>query len=74
MVVGAGISIQIAEGSAAVGVKLFPCWCDSACNLCFVLGLCDVFVHEQGHVLILAKRQDFGHFVLVILYDPDGLV
>jgi hypothetical protein len=29
---GAVAAIQIVEGSAAVGVELFPCWYDSACN------------------------------------------
>jgi hypothetical protein len=49
--VGAGATIQIAEGSAAVGVELFPCWYDSVCNLGFVLGLCDVDDRSDGHVL-----------------------
>jgi hypothetical protein len=33
---GAGAAIQISEGSAAVGVKLFPCW---YAIFDFVLGL-----------------------------------
>jgi hypothetical protein len=62
---GAGIAIQIAEGSKA-GVELLPCWYDSASNVDFVLGLCDVYICLQGHVLFLAERQDFGHFVLIV--------
>jgi hypothetical protein len=63
---GVGAAIQIAEGSAAVGVELFPCWHDSACNLGFVLGLCDVDVRFLWHVLILTERQGFDHFDLVV--------
>jgi hypothetical protein len=48
---GDGAAIQIAEGSVAVGVELFPCWYDSACKLGFVLGR-DVDARSQGHVLL----------------------
>jgi hypothetical protein len=56
VMVGAGAAIQIAEGSAAVGVELFPCLYDDDCNLGFVLGLCDVDVRSQGHVLFLTEK------------------
>jgi hypothetical protein len=39
---GAGTAIQVAGGSAAVGVELFLCLYDSTRNLGFVLGLCNV--------------------------------
>jgi hypothetical protein len=32
VVIAAGAAIQIAGGSAAVGVEQIPCWYDSACN------------------------------------------
>jgi hypothetical protein len=53
---GAGTVIKKADGSAAVGIELFPCWYDGACNLGFELGPCDVDVFSQGHVLLLAER------------------
>jgi hypothetical protein len=63
--IGVGVAIQIVEGSAAVSVELFPCWYDSTWNLGIVLGLYDVYIHSQRHVLFLAEKQDFGHFDLV---------
>jgi hypothetical protein len=64
---GAGAAIQIVEGSAAVGVELFPCWYDSDSNLGLVLGLCDVDIRSQRHVLFLAGIQDFDYAVLVVI-------
>jgi hypothetical protein len=59
-------AIEIVLGSAAVGLNMFLYWHVSSCKLDFVLGLYDVHVCSQGHVLFLTDKYNFSHSVLVV--------